>query len=281
MSATLVNSFNMPRFFAVLLLLNPVTAFCQSAEQPPGFEVVSIKPNKSGEFRSMMRGYPGGRFTATNVTLKTLIDWAYQVRDFQVSGEPGWAATEKFDVAAKADGNPRFDFLKPELETMFQRVLEDRYKLSVHRSTKELPVDSLVVAKNGAKIHAVDEGNCPEVPPPNNPCRYLRPNRFAHLSAEKAPMSALAFTLTAFIGKTVIDKTDLKGSFTYMLDWSKYLQPPQMPPGVAPPPKAFDPMSMEPAIATALEEQLGLKLESGKGPVETLVIDHVERPSEN
>ena len=79
----------------------------------------------------------------------------------------------------------------------------------------------------------------------------------------------------------MVDNTGLKGSYSYTLDWTKYLQPPELPPGVVPPPNAFDPASMEPAIATALEEQLGLKLEPGKGPVEMIVVDHLERPSEN
>jgi uncharacterized protein (TIGR03435 family) len=164
---------------------------------------------------------------------------------------------------------------------MFQSVLVDRFKLTVHKTTKELPVYLLVTAKNGPKVHAVEEGNCPEVPLPENPCRFLRPDRFATLNTQKAPMSALAFMLTAMTGKTVIDKTDLKGSYTYILNWSKNIQPPEVPPGGVAPPGAFDPGSIQPAIATALEEQLGLKLESGKGPVEILVIDHVERPSEN
>ena len=245
------------------------------------FTAVSIKPNKSGDSRVMMRGNRGGRLDATNVPVRSLITWAYQVREFQISGEPSWADSERFDVVTKSDGNPRFDFLKPELQTMFQSVLADRFKLALHRETKDLPMYSLVAAKNGPKIHAVDEGDCPEVPTPENPCRSLRHPRFSQLKGEKAPMGALVLMLGIVTGKTVADKTGLKGSFTYTLDWTKYLQPPQLPPGADAPPGAFDPMSVEPAIATALEEQLGLKLESTKGPVEILVIDHVERPTEN
>jgi bla regulator protein blaR1 len=284
MSVSLVISFNMPRLIAALvasLALGSSGAFCQNADKPSQFEAVSIRPAKSSDFRAMMKPSPGGRLSVTNMNLKALIEWAYQVRDFQVSGEPAWVDTERFDIAAKSDGNPRYDFLKPELETMFQSVLADRFKLTVHKTTKELRVYSLVASKNGPKVHAVEEGNCPEVPPPDNPCRFLRPDRFARLNAQKAPMSALAFMLSLMSGKSVIDKTDLKGSYTYVLDWSKYIQPPQLPPGATAPPGAFDPASVEPAIATALEEQLGLKLQPGKGPVELLVIDHVEHPSPN
>ncbi|HTR35299.1 MAG TPA: TIGR03435 family protein [Bryobacteraceae bacterium] len=139
-----------------------------------------------------------------------------------------------------------------------------------------------VLVLTAAKIHAVDEGDCPEVPNPQNPCRFLRRTGFGKLTAQKAPMPALALVLVTSTGRTVLDETGLKGSFTYTLDWTKYVQAPLLPPGAGPPPpNAFDPASIEPAISTALEEQLGLKLESGKGPVETLVVDHLERPSEN
>ena len=247
----------------------------------PEFDAVSIKANKSGDLRMTMRPSRGGRLNATNVPLRNLIIWAYMVRDFQISGEPSWVDSARFDVATTSEANPRYDVLQPTLETMFQGVLVDRFKLISHRETKELPVYSLVVAKNGPKIHPVDEEGCPEVPPADNPCRFLRRTKIGQLTGKKAPMFILALLLSSMTGRTVVNKTDLKGSYDYTLDWTKYLQPPLAPPGADAPPGAFDPMSVEPAISTALEEQLGLKLESTKGPVEILVIDHVERPSEN
>jgi uncharacterized protein (TIGR03435 family) len=268
--------------------LSALNAFAQPASLLPEFEAVSIKPSKTGDLRGGMHPSPSGRLAATNVTAKALIRWAYSIRDFQLSGVPGWAESERFDVIAKSDGSPRYDFLKPELETMFQSVLADRFKLTVHRDTKELPIYSLIVAKNGPKIHAVDEGDCPEVPTPQNPCRSLRTNQFGKMAGEKAPMGALAVVLTNFMGRIVVDKTGLKGSYSYVLDWTRYLQPVQSEGGAGradvdrPLPQIpFDRASMQPAISTALEEQLGLKLESGKGPVETIVIDHLERPSQN
>ncbi len=266
-------------FVVAALVLGVCQAYTQTSQ--PEFEAVSIRPNKSGELGESIHPAPGGRFSATNVTAKTLIEWAYRVRSFQVSGEPAWVDFERFDVAAKADGNPTFDYFHPALETMFRDVLADRFNLTAHTVTRELPVYLLVVAKNGPKIHAVDEGDCPEVPAPQNPCRSLRSKAFAQLSAQKAPMRVLAQMLINFVGRSVTDNTGLKGSFTYTLDWNKYLEPPKAPPGAIPPPNAFDPLSMEPAIAAALEEQLGLRLESGKGPVDMLVIDRVERPSAN
>ncbi len=137
-------------------------------------------------------------------------------------------ASERFDVTAKSDGSPRYDFLKPELETMFQSVLADRFKLTAHRDSKDLPIYSLIVA------------------------------------------------------------TSLNGSYSYVLDWTRYLQPVQSEAGAGRPEGdrpisqiPFDPASVQAAITTPLEEQLGLRLESGKGPVETIVIDHLERPFQN
>lgn len=264
------------------LLISSCLAFGQPAAPLPEFVAVFIKPNKSGDLRSTMRGAPGGRLTATNVPVRRLITWAYQVRDFQISGEPAWVDSERYDVVTKSEGNPRFDFIQPTLETMFQGVLADRFKLALHRETKELPVYSLVIAKNGPKIHAVDEGDCPEVPNQQNPCRSLRNTKFGQLTGEKAPMAALVLMLSVYTGKIVLDKTGLKGSFSFKLDWTPYLEPPPSRGGdQALPVGAFDPASVEPAISTALEEHLGLKLESGKGPVEILAIDHIERPSQN
>jgi uncharacterized protein (TIGR03435 family) len=245
------------------------------------FEAVSIKPNKSGEMAGGLRAMPGGRVNGMNVPVKVLIAWAYQVRESQISGEPGWVDSERFDVLTNSDGNPRTDYGHPELQTMFRSVLADRFKLSFHRDAKEQAVLLLRTAKNGPKIRPVEEGDCTDNPPPANPCHSLRMTKFAHIEGSRADLRGLSMLLAGFAGKIVLDKTDLKGSFSFTLDWTKYLQPPQMPPGVDPPPGAFDPMSVEPAISAALEEQLGLKLESGKGPVEILVIDHVERPSEN
>jgi uncharacterized protein (TIGR03435 family) len=173
----------------------------------PQFEAVSIKPDKSGESRETLYPAPGGRFTATNVTAKRLIEWAYGMREFQISGEPAWADSERFDVVAKADGNPRYDFLQPTLETMFRAVLADRFRLSVRTVTKELPVYFLVVVKNGPKIHVVGEDGCPQAPDPQNPCRSLRSKAFAQLSAQRASMAALARMLINIVGRSVIDDT--------------------------------------------------------------------------
>jgi uncharacterized protein (TIGR03435 family) len=273
----------MLRAAAVGILLFGCCCFGQPATPLPEFEAVSIKGNKSGATEQMMRPSRGGRLNATNVTLRALIRWAYGVRDSQISGEPGWVDSERYDVATKSDGNPRFDFLQPTLESMFQGVLADRFKLTLHRETKELPVYSLVVVKSGPKIHPVDEGDCPEVPTPENPCRSLRRTNFGQLTGVKAPMAGLALVLAVVIDGAVTDNTGLKGSFSYKLDWTQYLQPLPSPGGGNQPLPAvpLDRSSLEPAISSALQEQLGLKLESGKGPVEILVIDHVERPSEN
>jgi uncharacterized protein (TIGR03435 family) len=266
-------------------LVTPQVAQAESQQSPaaaaplPEFEAVSVKPNKSGGIQGAIHPSRGERLTATNRTLRDLIRWAYSVRDFQISGEPSWVDDERYDVAAKADGNPRFDFLQPSFETMFQSVLSDRFKLALHHETKELPVYTLVVAKNGPKIHPVEEGDCPEVPTPENPCRSLRPTKFGQLTSVKARIAALALTISFITDNTVIDKTGMKGSYSYMLNWMPDLPPPAG--GNPAVPVPIFRADFAPAISIALQDQLGLKLESGKGPVDILVIDHVERPSEN
>ncbi len=143
---------------------------------------------------------------------------------------------------------------------MFRSVLADRFKLAVHRDTQELPIYSLVIAKNGPKIRAVEEGDCPEVPSPQNPCRSLRSNQFGQLSAVKAPMPALALVLVGFMGRMVVDKTGLAGSYGYQLDWKPIsaIAPTSRRSQSAEHAGEADPASMEPAIEAALEEQLGL-----------------------
>ncbi len=261
-------------------LLNSCRALAQKSADLPEFEAVSITSNKSGEARSGFRPAPGGKLNAVNVTAKFLIEWAYLVRDYQVSGEPKWVDTDRFDVRTTSQSNPPYHILRPVLQSMFQKVLVDRFNLTYHKTSKEMQVYLLSVAKSGPKIQPIDDGPCPEVPTTDHPCRSLRVAKFGQIAGEKAAISALARLLTGVTGKIVLDNTNLEGAYTFTQDWTKYLQPPSGGRGENIP-NAFDSESVEPAIATALQEQLGLKLQPGKGPVEVLVIDRIERPTEN
>ncbi|HTR35300.1 MAG TPA: TIGR03435 family protein [Bryobacteraceae bacterium] len=265
-------------------------AFGQTAAPAPRpeFEVASIKLNKSDDGRIMLRPARGGRFTATGIPIRFLITEAYRIKDFQLSGAPSWLLSERYDIEAKADGNPSFDTTR----VMLQTLLEDRLKLKYHHETKEMQVYDLVVAKAGKLKEA--EGDCgppPQGPPPppepgkmpSAPCggMFMFPG---HISGQKVPMSQLVDILSRFSGRIVVDKTNLTGRYDVDLQYTPEQgqfpgPPPGGPPPGLPPLPQVDPNG--PSLFTAVQEQLGLKLESQKGQVEMMVIDHVERPSEN
>ena len=271
-------------------------AQAQVPERPPSFEVASVKENRSGDLRSPMRTEPGGRFTATNVLLKFLIAEAFMgpqpVHLFsRIVGGPDWINSTRFDIIAKASTEFRSSPEGPpnELVLMLRSLLEDRFKVRTHRETRELPVYELVVARADGKLGPQlrqSTANCDGPPPPRQPnepppCGAMRGP--ARVMAGGIPMRRFAEMLTAIMavgtpasadGRLVVDKTGLSGRFAFSLTWT-----PDQIPAVAPPPgiQPVDPNG--PSLVTALQEQLGLKLESAKGPVEVLVIDSVERPT--
>jgi uncharacterized protein (TIGR03435 family) len=278
----------MLRAWAVVgLVLSACQAFGQSAPAPrPAFEVASIKLNKSSGIFPLIGPMPGGRFTATNLPLQVVITMAYRIKDFQLSGAPPWFMADRYDVEAKADGNPGLDAMRP----MLQRLLEDRLQLKFHRETKEMPVYALVVAKT-RKLHTA-EGECG--PPPEGPPPPLEPGKMpspcgnflifpGRVSGQKLSVEQIADFLSRLTDRIVLDRTNLTGKYDINLDYTPEQQQFQPSTGADPlnaplfPP--IDPNG--PSLFTALEEQLGLKLESQKGPVDIMVIDHVERPSEN
>jgi uncharacterized protein (TIGR03435 family) len=269
------------------LLLGVCHLYGQSAPARSEFEVASIKPNKSTDLRIMVRAAPGGRFIATNIPLQFLIEDAYHIKDFQLSGAPPWLKSEHYDIDAKAEGNPAYDAMLP----MVRTLLEDRLQLKFHRDSKEMPIYALTIAKTG-KLHEA-EGECgprPATPPPppepgklpTAPCGgfFVFPGR---LSGQKVAIGQLIDTLSRFTNRVVLDKTGLSGKYDinleYTPDQGQFQAPPGPPPPGMPPLPPIDPNG--PSLFTAIQEQLGLKLESQKGPVEIMVIDHVERPSEN
>jgi uncharacterized protein (TIGR03435 family) len=277
----------MLRALAVAVLtLGACHAFGQPATPRPEFEVASIKLNKSAGFGGILNTVHG-RFTATNVPLQVLITLAYRIKEFQVSGAPDWLTSERYDIEAKAEGDLAFQAALP----MLQTLLEDRLQLKFHRETKELPIYALVVAKAG-KLHEA-EGECgprPSTPPPppepgklpTAPCGgfFGFPG---HLSGQKVAIPQLLDSISRLTSRVVLNKTNLTGKYDINLEYTPEQGQFQAPPGGAPPglPPLPQPDPNGPSLFTALQEQLGLKLESQKGPVEMLVIEHVERPSEN
>ena len=238
----------------LLLLLIASAAYAQS----PTFDAASIKPNRSGAGGSSIRASKG-LITIENASLKKILFAAYSIpedRDYMLSG-PDWLTTEHFDIQARFPA----DTALPQMQQMMQALLADRFKLTLHRETRQLPTYALVVAKDGPRIQPVDDGQ---------PKTTGSPGR---LEATRIPMQKFADLLGHTLGEPVTDATALHGVFTFTLEWSPSPTQPDAAPADA---------STGPSIFTALQEQLGLKLESKKGPVEILVIDHMEKlPTEN
>jgi len=242
--------------------------------------VASIKPSASDDARTLLQVLPGGGLRTSGATLKFLITLAYEVRSFQILGGSGWISSDRFDVVAKSDRStdsekePRdpskvtasqLKGMQDQMRPKLQALLAERFKLSLHRETREQALYALVIGKSGIKFHRV----------PGN-FRGLRIGR-AQLTGSGATLEMLTTALANQLGRPVLDRTSLEGSFDFKLEWADQAGT-SSPPGGDPLPPS-DPNG--PSIFTALQEQLGLKLESTKGPVEVLVIDQVERPSEN
>jgi uncharacterized protein (TIGR03435 family) len=253
-----------------------------TAVKLPVFDVVSVRQNKSGTKAFRSRSTPDG-ISVENASLLMLVRQAYAMMnslDDKFLRVPDWASTERYDIQAKVDPSdiaelPKLDATQRGL--MLQALLADRFKLVTHREVKEQPVYALVIAKSGPKLteSKPDDTHPDGVEEVNG---NKRPNAIhmsrGHLAAQTISMSDLEVILTQIAGRTVLDKTGLKGNYDVTLNWAPEDGQPTMLNGV---PQE----ETRPSIFTALQEQLGLKLESQKAPVEVLVIDHVERPSEN
>jgi uncharacterized protein (TIGR03435 family) len=247
--------------------LYPASSQAQSrASSPLTFEVASVKRSQTGGSRTRV-GTDPGRLTIRNASLKFCIGWAYGLKDYQISG-PGWLDSERFDIVAKAEHGA----LEDRLRLMLQALLTDRFKLALHRETKELPVYALIVVNEGARIHEVKADG-----------KSRTGGVRGHLIGQKISMPQLADLLTlagqSELGRPVIDKTGLKGVFDISLNWIP--ESPRPAGGNDPDARATE-NAIGPDIFRALQQQLGLRLESQKDRVEILVIDRAERvPTEN
>jgi uncharacterized protein (TIGR03435 family) len=202
----------------------------------------------------------GNRFTARNVYVRILMRVAYNVQDFQIMGAPGWTDTDRFDIQATADQSK---ISGDEYRRLLQSLLTERFGLRAHRETKEAPVFLLSTANGGPRLK---ESECAKDAAPDA-CQTRERTDRGSLLGHFVPMSELCSVLESITGRPVLDRTNLAGMYEIDLKWT---------PGLA---DATD--LTGPSLMTALEEQLGLKLQSGKGPVSMLIVDHVERPSEN
>jgi uncharacterized protein (TIGR03435 family) len=227
--------------------------------QAPAFEVASIKAHPGPITFSKGPLVSGASLTGTAITLLDLIADAYGLRYDQVSGGPNWLGSDHFDIVAKSAGEG--PLARNQAMQMLQGLLADRFQLKAHREMKETAVYALVVGKNGSKLK--------ESAPDEAGGFSVRGNGIEmQMQASKGTMDKLAYQLSLTAGRPVLDRTGLSGHYTYKLDW--------LPANAAAPPD-----SDVPSIFTAVQEQLGLRLEATRAPIEILVIDRAERPSEN
>jgi uncharacterized protein (TIGR03435 family) len=259
----------LPLFFGISSALR---IRAQTPGPQPQFEVASIKLATEGAGGSLTQPFPGGRLRVRNQSVRALIRTAYRVQDYQIFWGPGWIDSNRYDIEAKGAGNPP---LLQVVGPMLQSLLEDRFKLRVHHETKELSIYALVVAKSGLQLRPSKEGSCTPydpgyIPPPGQKrpttCGTLAIGKNT-LEATMIGMKELTESLSYILGRTVIDRTGFTKRFDVHLEFA---------PGEAPPTEVVGP-----SLFTALQQQLGLKLESTKGPVDVLVIDEVEKPSAN
>jgi uncharacterized protein (TIGR03435 family) len=249
-------------FGAIPLTLNSLASYAQAPDWPQEFEAASIRPNTTNE--RMYFGLRGGSLTVRNISLKGLIQIAYGKREFQIAGGPSWINSECFDIDAKAE--------RPAKAThdMMKSLLASRFQLELHSETKNASVYSLVVAKGGLRMRPSADQTDPEKGGP----KELRAGRIA---GEGIPMYVLVNLLSNALGRAVINNTGLTGKYDVDLQYV----PDSAPPPVNAGEESTTSDGLDIAIFTALERQLGLKLESTKAPQEVLVIDRVEHPSAN
>ena len=273
---------------AAVLLAVAASSQTQPTKARPQFDVASVKLNTSGA-RAVSIGSPSpGTFNAENVWLRFLIQTAWNVKDSQLSGGPGWATTDRYDIKAKAATGADFEEMKP----MLQSLLEDRFQLTLHRESKALPVYVLVVGKGSAKLKVSKEGACAASQPdasqsPSTPrqtvpiCGTLKTSPRS-ITGTRISMAQFAAALSSTMHRTVADETGLTELFDVDLGWTADQSTPGFwAPGLGQVTGSEPSSDSGGSIFTLIQEELGLKIESATRPVMMLVIDHAAKPSAN
>jgi|SRR5688572_1342435 len=244
------------------------------ADTRPTFEAAAVKSHRGGE-RTRNTILPGGRYSATNVPLRMMIRSAYGVQDFQLVGGPAWLATDGYDVTAKA----AMDAPPDRLFAMVRSLLEDRFRLVVHRETRTLPVYALIRVNSerlGRQLRRSD-ADCGGAPAAAGRPRCGILMNFGEIRGTGVTLSQLATSLAPFSGRAVQDRTSAPGAFDFELQFTPDPAGFPAPPGA----ESAAANANRPSLFTAVQEQLGLKLESTTAPLEVLVIDRAERPTED
>jgi uncharacterized protein (TIGR03435 family) len=275
-----------------------VAASLVTTAQTATFEVASVKANRSGSPQGRQQIGPGGRFTSTNLSLEVLIRFAYErspssrgLEPFEVAGGPSWIRSDRFDVNATAGREVSLT----ELRSMIQSLLIDRFKLKAHYETRQGPVYRMTLSqreRRGPQLRPA-AGECAGAtsdplrgitPGQAEPCGYFGPSPTAPIGSDKAyqairglTMEELALGLYPYLGRRVVDATGLAGYFDGEFEFTAEVVMPPPPPGL---PNPYDGRVL-PSIFSVLPQQLGLRLQPERGPVEVLVVDYAEHPAEN
>jgi uncharacterized protein (TIGR03435 family) len=253
-------------FGTILLILSACGAVGQTPEAPPAFEVASVKSDIAGTGEGPGRGResitpsPAG-VTMMNVHLKSVVQWAYHLQAIQISG-PGWLDDNRYDIVAKAAGETASDRQR----AMMQTLLAERFKLTFHRETREMPAFVVTVAKSGHKLtQSGSEGDMEMKPSVNNKMAA---------AFSRVTLAQLSETLSSPLQSVVIDRTGLKGSYDFTLDMTPFVGGGEF--------RLNGIEDVITAIIQAAKEQLGIIIEQKKAPVEVLIVDHAEKiPVEN
>lgn len=255
--------------FFLLLVSHSISA--QSAPLVQAFDVVSIKRNTTSSSFAANPPLKGGRIRFTNVTLKDMLSVAYPVDELHMYGGPAWIDNEHYDVEATTTELSASD---DRYHQMLQAMLADRFRLTLHRESKQEPIYALVIGKKGLAAKATPSGACSviapgtEPQPGQTPCSKCTSQSRTHLECVGMTTARLAYILSFISGRPVVDQTGYGGRFNINFDFT---------PGDT---VASNP-DLPPSIFDALQQHTGLRLQPRRGPVEVLVIDHVEKPSEN
>jgi uncharacterized protein (TIGR03435 family) len=259
-------------FASVFGLLFPALVASLAAQAPTAtFEVASVKRNRETQLTMSFITPLPGRVSARAVTLKQLVEDAYVMKANQIAGGPDWFDSYRFDIEAKAANNVNWE---PDLPLMLQALLAERFRLTVHKETRDLPMFAIVVAKNGIKLTAA--GECQ--PTPGILCGAFM-TRIGQMTGRQVSLMQLANALSGFMDRPVVDKTALNGTFDIKLQWVPDNSQFQRWGTGAVSNAVGDPFGA--SIFTAFEEQLGLKLDAQRAPLQVLIVDRAEEPSEN
>jgi len=261
---------------AGISVIGGVSLWAQS-ETPKSFDAASLKLNDSGRTGFKLGPPAHGALDGTNATVKMLIAFANRTQESKVVGGPSWVNSDRYDMAAKGPETAT----NPEVWEMLQTLLSQRFKLVVHRDTRELPVYALVVGKKGIKLTPAEEGACAAAIKASQPCGSAGIVQNGVI-ATNVSMTNIAALLARQLDRPVVDKTGLKGKYDCQLYWvpDGYKEPDAAAMDANPrEPRRI--LTDGPSIFAAVQEIAGLKLEAEKGPVEVVVIDKIEKPSAN